>query len=165
MFIGKQLAMCRSVESCSTVGKNKGDINWGLSSLKGSAALFKTHWISLIFSSLSLPSFFSSTSRQEGVTATSSAQGKSGNKICLVCSDEASGCHYGVLTCGSCKVFFKRAVEGMKPRRDDHHNCVKLISCVLLIVFGTALKVNILMFLLHIPQGSIITCVLGETTV
>ncbi|XP_077053474.1 glucocorticoid receptor-like isoform X2 [Siphateles boraxobius] len=35
-----------------------------------------------------------------------------GHKICLVCSDEASGCHYGVLTCGSCKVFFKRAVEG-----------------------------------------------------
>ncbi|TSQ35282.1 Glucocorticoid receptor [Bagarius yarrelli] len=34
------------------------------------------------------------------------------HKICLVCSDEASGCHYGVLTCGSCKVFFKRAVEG-----------------------------------------------------
>ncbi|XP_043925085.1 glucocorticoid receptor isoform X2 [Protopterus annectens] len=33
-------------------------------------------------------------------------------KVCLVCSDEASGCHYGVLTCGSCKVFFKRAVEG-----------------------------------------------------
>ncbi|XP_040903395.1 glucocorticoid receptor [Toxotes jaculatrix] len=55
----------------------------------------------------------SATSRQEGGTATSSAQGKSGtHKICLVCSDEASGCHYGVLTCGSCKVFFKRAVEG-----------------------------------------------------
>lgn len=34
------------------------------------------------------------------------------HKICLVCSDEASGCHYGVVTCGSCKVFFKRAVEG-----------------------------------------------------
>ncbi|GLD71576.1 glucocorticoid receptor isoform X1, partial [Lates japonicus] len=33
------------------------------------------------------------------------------HKICLVCSDEASGCHYGVVTCGSCKVFFKRAVE------------------------------------------------------
>ncbi|KAL6082523.1 hypothetical protein STEG23_004607, partial [Scotinomys teguina] len=32
-------------------------------------------------------------------------------KICLICGDEASGCHYGVLTCGSCKVFFKRAME------------------------------------------------------
>ncbi|XP_070693188.1 glucocorticoid receptor [Pempheris klunzingeri] len=60
-----------------------------------------------------LTSFASSTSRQEGGTITSLVQGKSGtHKICLVCSDEASGCHYGVLTCGSCKVFFKRAVEG-----------------------------------------------------
>lgn len=53
--------------------------------------------------------------RPEDSSATSSAVGKSGtgiHKICLVCSDEASGCHYGVLTCGSCKVFFKRAVEG-----------------------------------------------------
>uniref|UniRef100_A0A1A8RJS7 Glucocorticoid receptor n=1 Tax=Nothobranchius rachovii TaxID=451742 RepID=A0A1A8RJS7_9TELE len=58
-------------------------------------------------------SFGSSAPRQEGGTASSAAQGKSGaHKICLVCSDEASGCHYGVLTCGSCKVFFKRAVEG-----------------------------------------------------
>ncbi|XP_051929997.1 glucocorticoid receptor isoform X2 [Hippocampus zosterae] len=57
--------------------------------------------------------FASSTSRPEGTTAPSSTQGKNGaHKICLVCSDEASGCHYGVLTCGSCKVFFKRAVEG-----------------------------------------------------
>lgn len=65
-------------------------------------------------SSPSYPTTFaSSTSRQEVVTATSLTQGKSGtHKICLVCSDEASGCHYGVLTCGSCKVFFKRAVEG-----------------------------------------------------
>uniref|UniRef100_A0A3P8TUC7 Glucocorticoid receptor n=1 Tax=Amphiprion percula TaxID=161767 RepID=A0A3P8TUC7_AMPPE len=61
----------------------------------------------------SSPSFPSTFARQEGGTAASSAQGKSGgHKICLVCSDEASGCHYGVLTCGSCKVFFKRAVEG-----------------------------------------------------
>ncbi|XP_059377254.1 glucocorticoid receptor-like [Carassius carassius] len=51
--------------------------------------------------------------RPEDRTATTSAAGKSGtHKSCLVCSDDASGCHYGVLTCGSCKVFFKRAVEG-----------------------------------------------------
>lgn len=35
-------------------------------------------------------------------------------RTCLICSDEASGCHYGALTCGSCKVFFKRAAEGNK---------------------------------------------------
>ncbi|KAF6281080.1 nuclear receptor subfamily 3 group C member 1 [Rhinolophus ferrumequinum] len=44
--------------------------------------------------------------------STSSAASGPPPKLCLVCSDEASGCHYGVLTCGSCKVFFKRAVEG-----------------------------------------------------
>lgn len=73
------------------------------------------HRVSEVFpSSPGYPTTFaSSASRPEGGTASSSAQGKSGtHKICLVCSDEASGCHYGVLTCGSCKVFFKRAVEG-----------------------------------------------------
>uniref|UniRef100_A0AAQ5ZL65 Mineralocorticoid receptor n=1 Tax=Amphiprion ocellaris TaxID=80972 RepID=A0AAQ5ZL65_AMPOC len=38
-------------------------------------------------------------------------------KVCLVCGDEASGCHYGVVTCGSCKVFFKRAVEARKSKK------------------------------------------------
>lgn len=37
-------------------------------------------------------------------------------RTCLICSDEASGCHYGALTCGSCKVFFKRAAEGEPPK-------------------------------------------------
>ncbi|KAJ8368636.1 hypothetical protein SKAU_G00086640 [Synaphobranchus kaupii] len=46
-------------------------------------------------------------------------------KCCLICGDEASGCHYGVLTCGSCKVFYKRAVEG-------HHNylCAGRNDCI-----------------------------------
>uniref|UniRef100_A0A8C0G2L0 Progesterone receptor n=1 Tax=Chelonoidis abingdonii TaxID=106734 RepID=A0A8C0G2L0_CHEAB len=39
-------------------------------------------------------------------------------KICLICGDEASGCHYGVLTCGSCKVFFKRAMEEFSIRKN-----------------------------------------------
>ncbi|XP_023363561.1 androgen receptor isoform X2 [Otolemur garnettii] len=40
-------------------------------------------------------------------------------KTCLICGDEASGCHYGALTCGSCKVFFKRAAEA--PERKCSH--------------------------------------------
>ncbi|XP_026051416.1 glucocorticoid receptor isoform X2 [Carassius auratus] len=65
-----------------------------------------------------LPSTYpysSSLARPEGSSSSPSGSVKPGgntHKICLVCSDEASGCHYGVLTCGSCKVFFKRAVEG-----------------------------------------------------
>ncbi|XP_037637118.1 glucocorticoid receptor [Sebastes umbrosus] len=59
------------------------------------------------------PLYPTSFPRQDVVSAASLAQGKGGlHKSCLVCSDEASGCHYGVRTCGSCKVFFKRAVEG-----------------------------------------------------
>ncbi|XP_051784082.1 mineralocorticoid receptor isoform X2 [Erpetoichthys calabaricus] len=42
----------------------------------------------------------------------SSSSSSAPAKVCLVCGDEASGCHYGVVTCGSCKVFFKRAIEG-----------------------------------------------------
>ncbi|XP_056586328.1 glucocorticoid receptor-like isoform X2 [Triplophysa dalaica] len=59
--------------------------------------------------------YISSLGRSEVSSSSMSGSVKpssNSHKICLVCSDEASGCHYGVLTCGSCKVFFKRAVEG-----------------------------------------------------
>ncbi|XP_012931183.1 glucocorticoid receptor isoform X2 [Heterocephalus glaber] len=57
---------------------------------------------------------FSSPGMRPDVSSPPSSSSTTGPppKLCLVCSDEASGCHYGVLTCGSCKVFFKRAVEG-----------------------------------------------------
>ncbi|XP_070839265.1 glucocorticoid receptor-like isoform X2 [Chaetodon trifascialis] len=63
------------------------------------------------------PVVFPSSSPRAGEASSSAVPGQSKpsgqtHKICLVCSDEASGCHYGVVTCGSCKVFFKRAVEG-----------------------------------------------------
>ncbi|XP_041742501.1 glucocorticoid receptor [Coregonus clupeaformis] len=89
-------------------------------------------------SSSFLVSFSSPTARPEASGSTSSAPAKhSGptHKICLVCSDTASGCHYGVLTCGSCKVFFKRAVEGWRARQntDGQHNylCAGRNDCII----------------------------------
>ncbi|XP_064829220.1 glucocorticoid receptor-like isoform X3 [Oncorhynchus masou masou] len=78
-------------------------------------------------------SFESSTSRQGGGAASCTTQGKAGtaHKVCLVCSDEASGCHYGVLTCGSCKVFFKRAVEGTVARGQHNYLCAGRKDCII----------------------------------
>ncbi|XP_067280026.1 glucocorticoid receptor-like isoform X1 [Pseudorasbora parva] len=81
-------------------------------------------------SSLGRPEVSSSSSPSGSVKP-----GGNGQKICLVCSDEASGCHYGVLTCGSCKVFFKRAVEGWRARQntDGQHNylCAGRNDCII----------------------------------
>ncbi|KAJ8408822.1 hypothetical protein AAFF_G00246400 [Aldrovandia affinis] len=92
----------------------------------------------LISASQTFPtSYISPGPRPESSASTSGAPAKSGpaHKICLVCSDEASGCHYGVLTCGSCKVFFKRAVEGWRARQntDGQHNylCAGRNDCII----------------------------------
>ncbi|KAF7206197.1 glucocorticoid receptor isoform X1 [Nothobranchius furzeri] len=75
-----------------------------------------------------------SSSSNVTVAGPSKPSGQS-HKICLVCSDEASGCHYGVVTCGSCKVFFKRAVEGWRARQntDGQHNylCAGRNDCII----------------------------------
>ncbi|XP_006796712.1 progesterone receptor isoform X3 [Neolamprologus brichardi] len=62
---------------------------------------------------------------QRNPSAFSTFPGMPPQRLCMICSDEASGCHYGVLTCGSCKVFFKRAVEG-------HHSylCAGRNDCI-----------------------------------
>ncbi|XP_008330516.1 glucocorticoid receptor isoform X1 [Cynoglossus semilaevis] len=83
---------------------------------------------------------FPSPSTRTGEGSSSAVPGPSKlsgptHKICLVCSDEASGCHYGVVTCGSCKVFFKRAVEGWRARQntDGQHNylCAGRNDCII----------------------------------
>ncbi|KAG7275359.1 hypothetical protein CRUP_007915 [Coryphaenoides rupestris] len=38
-------------------------------------------------------------------------------QYCAVCSDYASGYHYGVWSCEGCKAFFKRSIQGMRKDR------------------------------------------------
>ncbi|XP_028310719.1 nuclear receptor subfamily 5, group A, member 5 isoform X2 [Gouania willdenowi] len=45
---------------------------------------------------------------------------------CPICGDKVSGYHYGLLTCESCKGFFKRSVQNNK-----HYTCAEKQSCPL----------------------------------
>uniref|UniRef100_A0A0K0D4J4 Nuclear receptor domain-containing protein n=1 Tax=Angiostrongylus cantonensis TaxID=6313 RepID=A0A0K0D4J4_ANGCA len=45
-------------------------------------------------------------------------------EACPVCGDRVSGYHYGLLTCESCKGFFKRTVQNKK-----HYQCSADSSC------------------------------------
>lgn len=40
-------------------------------------------------------------------------RGKADMHYCAVCSDYASGYHYGVWSCEGCKAFFKRSIQGI----------------------------------------------------
>jgi hypothetical protein len=47
-------------------------------------------------------------------------------ELCPVCGDKVSGYHYGLLTCESCKGFFKRTVQNKKV-----YNCVADRCCII----------------------------------
>lgn len=58
----------------------------------------------------------------------------SDRRVCQVCGDDASGCHYGAVTCGSCKVFFKRAAAGgcdTYKRTQVHTHCYASADLIL----------------------------------
>ncbi|KAJ8346438.1 hypothetical protein SKAU_G00278390 [Synaphobranchus kaupii] len=46
------------------------------------------------------------------------------DELCPVCGDKVSGYHYGLLTCESCKGFFKRTVQNNK-----RYNCAENQDC------------------------------------
>ncbi|XP_067426956.1 nuclear receptor subfamily 5, group A, member 5 [Thunnus thynnus] len=46
------------------------------------------------------------------------------DESCPVCGDKVSGYHYGLLTCESCKGFFKRSVQNNK-----HYTCAEQQNC------------------------------------
>ncbi|TNN26507.1 Nuclear receptor subfamily 5 group A member 2 [Liparis tanakae] len=45
-------------------------------------------------------------------------------ELCPVCGDRVSGYHYGLLTCESCKGFFKRTVQNNKT-----YTCAESRAC------------------------------------
>ncbi|XP_072533425.1 estrogen receptor 2b isoform X2 [Salminus brasiliensis] len=50
---------------------------------------------------------------ENGLNSSSSdAMAKADLHFCVVCSDYASGYHYGVWSCEGCKAFFKRSIQG-----------------------------------------------------
>ncbi|XP_038143914.1 nuclear receptor subfamily 5, group A, member 5 [Cyprinodon tularosa] len=63
----------------------------------------------------------SATSEEEKTEAGSRPEPE---ESCPVCGDKVSGYHYGLLTCESCKGFFKRSVQNNK-----HYTCSEQQSC------------------------------------
>lgn len=56
--------------------------------------------------------------------AASVAQANMSVELCLVCSDRASGRHYGAISCEGCKGFFKRSI-----RKQLAYQCRGTMNC------------------------------------
>ncbi len=68
-----------------------------------------------------------SASASSGIGQSDQPDTKDGmEELCPVCGDKVSGYHYGLLTCESCKGFFKRTVQNKKV-----YTCVADRSCVI----------------------------------
>lgn len=62
-------------------------------------------------------------------------------RYCAVCSDYASGYHYGVWSCEGCKAFFKRSLQG-----------APCSSFLFLLLFHCSSPTSIIFILLFIPH-------------
>lgn len=70
------------------------------------------------------PAVLSSSGQQHGDYPDAPDTKEGIEELCPVCGDKVSGYHYGLLTCESCKGFFKRTVQNKKV-----YTCVADRSC------------------------------------
>jgi len=106
-------------------GMGAGSMNSPVQNNNPMTSISSSQYISSIMTE---PCLFSGNSMEYGVIGQSEQPDtKDGlEELCPVCGDKVSGYHYGLLTCESCKGFFKRTVQNKKV-----YTCVADRSCVI----------------------------------
>jgi len=119
-----------TVSQSLDIASHNGIQNYGMSGMgspqnNNTMTSISSPYISSIMSD---PCIFAGSSMEYGVIGTSEQPDtKDGlEELCPVCGDKVSGYHYGLLTCESCKGFFKRTVQNKKV-----YTCVADRSCVI----------------------------------
>lgn len=119
-----------TVSQSMDIASHNGIQNYGMSGIgspqnNNTMTSISSPYISSIMSD---PCIFAGSSMEYGVIGTSEQPDtKDGlEELCPVCGDKVSGYHYGLLTCESCKGFFKRTVQNKKV-----YTCVADRSCVI----------------------------------
>ncbi|CAB3407700.1 unnamed protein product [Caenorhabditis bovis] len=72
--------------------------------------------------------FSESWTSEGGKDENCSTSNNNGTLLCQVCSDRASGFHYGVFACEGCKGFFRRSIQ----QKISYRACAKTEECLIL---------------------------------